>query len=186
MDASSKNQVEMNHSADLRAQLERLLEANGISQYRLAQYRSVSPQAVHQALSGPSPIVAPTVEAVLELTQHRIALAPQETDRQAVYDRALTYGHRLFPKSPPEHHHSFAGCVAWLATGDTTDLSNTLRSLAVQQLYRPTMTFADAVMGCLPLVYGPLEDIHRQVALLGSQGDPHWDRVQLEMWRTGS
>lgn len=173
----------MNRSQNLREQILQRMRELRVSQGDLARAQGVSPQNVNAVIKGTRPLINKTLESTLETLEARLALVPLDSDPTSVADRAFVYGFRLFPKASRERHQSLASVTAWLTTGKTEGLSNSLRSLAIQSLYQPLLSFEEALCKALPLIYGPLEEAHRAVANLGSEGDDWWDSRQIEIWK---
>ncbi len=173
----------MNRSNDLRQQLNKLMKQQQTTQGDLARARGVAPQTVGLVFTGKRPLINRTLEAALDLLGSRLLVSRLEENPQAVSDKAFVYGFNLFPKAPKERHEAFGSVVAWLTTGQTKNLSNTLRSLAVQSLFAPRMSLEQAVFSSLPLIYGELSPVHKSVVILGSQGDDFWDSRQIALWQ---
>ena len=174
----------MNRGDDLRGQLERKMKEKGVTQGDVARTRGVKRQSVGQVFTGKRPIIGETLEGTLDLLEARLVVSALEADPQAVRDRAFMYGFKLFLKEPSERHETLGATVAWLTTGEASVLNNTLRSLAVQNLHSPLLSYDQAICAVLPLVYGPLTEDHKAVVGLGSEGDDWWDSRQVILWRT--
>lgn len=174
----------MDRSSDLRGQLERLMKLKKVSQGDIAAARGVKRQTVQAVLKGNKPILGETLVGALEVLQARLVVSRLEEDPIQVRDRAFAYGVKLFRKDSSVRHETFGAVVAWLCTGETRLLNNTLRSLAVQGLFSPILSYEQALVAALPLVYGPLTEAHREAVALGPEGDDWWDSRQVILWRT--
>lgn len=174
----------MNRSHDLREQLERMMKLRKVSQGDVAAARGVRRQTVQAVLKGKKPIIGETLEAALEVLQARLVVSRLENDPERVRDRAFAFGVKLFRKESAVRHETLGTTVAWLCTGETGLLNNTLRSLAVQALFSPILSYEQALAAALPLVYGPLSEVHRGAVALGPEGDDFWDSRQVIVWKT--
>lgn len=173
----------MRYSVLVRQQLKARLEHLGWSQRHLAREIGVTPQTLNDLLTGKRDLLGDTLEAALRVLQLQPRLMPLETDLQAVQDRARLYAIRLFPQAGSVKQEGFATSVGWLCTGNPKGLLRTVRALAVQDQLAPVLSFEEAVTAALPLVFGPLGAVHREVAKQIPEGDDRWDAQAIAVWQ---